>query len=451
MAVAGLLLLMLAPADGRRSTPAPVAAAARTNLAATIDPRPTPSSERLPRPAAGSTPVPSPTVTSTSAKSASEPAVAPAAVPSAPGEATPSPPKADLGVLLPTMSSVDALRSAGITTVELQVGWLLAEPQPGTLSSSYLASIRSEYAQYRAAGLKVVLDAGVQYPPAWVFDLDGATRFVDQYGDEWHGSSGADVPDAVFDLKVRAAQAEYLRELAGALSAEQFSAIRVGGLYNDELHYPPANYNGHGNAYWAFSAAATSSSPVPAYRPGQPDVSAATAFLAWYLKSINDYGTWLAGVCRAAFGPSPRLQVLLPSWGIRPGEIALAEQGGLAGGSSGELHGTVNAGLDWAGLLPGLVAVGGVVAYTTWLDAPDLGSGIADVSPVAYLSSLARPLKLPVAGENTGGNSTADMRRCLQRVTSLGLVSMMWMDGAQLADPHYASLADYGRLIRELL
>jgi hypothetical protein len=355
-----------------------------------------------------------------------------------------------VGVLLPTPGSLNRLRAQGINIVSLQLSWLTAEPVRGQLDQANLGWIRAMYASYRAAGFKVVLDAGLQTPPAWVFGLDPSTRFVNQYGDVWSGGQAYDVPDAVFDLNVRAAQANYLRALAAALADEQFVAIRVGGLVLGELHYPDAGYAGHQNSYWAFSAHALAASPVPNYRPGTGNQTDSTRFLDWYLASLNGYGTWLTEVYRQAFGPGPNLQILLPSWGIRPGEIAATERGRLTGHSYGELHTTINQGLDWANLLPQLAKIGGVVAYSTWLDAPDNGAGLLNVSPIKYLRALTKPLGMAIAGENTGFGSATAMALCLQRAKSLGLISMMWMYGALLADPHFASIADYGRLVRSI-
>jgi hypothetical protein len=295
-----------------------------------------------------------------------------------------------------------------------------------------------------------VLDIGLQTPPAWVFGLDASTRFVNQYGDVWHGDLANDVADAVFDITVRRAQANYIGEISAALAGEQFSAIRVGGLLLGELHFPSADYAGHQNSFWAFSSHALAASPVPNYRPGAGNLADSQRFLAWYLGSLNEYGNWLTQTYRQDFGSGPELQILLPSWGIRAGEIAAAERGLLTGRSTGERHTTINQGLDWVELLPKLAKIGGVVAYSTWLDAPDNGPGPQDISPIRYLRALTTPLGMSIAGENTGFGSAAAMALCLQRAKSLGLISMMWMYGALLADPRFASLADYGRLLRSI-
>jgi hypothetical protein len=352
------------------------------------------------------------------------------------------------GVLQATPQSLADLESAGISTVSLQVGWNEAEPQPGQFRASYFTEMRQQIARIKSLGLDVVLDAGLEYPPQWVFSLDDSTRFTNQYGDTWHGSFGADVPDPVFDLTVRSAQANYIRALASSFDSKDIAAIRVGALYFNELHYPTASYAGHQNSYWAFSPAAIAKSPVPGYRPGQGNAADSSTFLNWYLTSLNDYGVWLANAFRSAFGSGPRLQILLPSWGIRPGEIQAAASGGLTGKSQGEAIGTINEGLDWSTLLSRLAPIGGIEAYTTWLDAADRGTDVAHISPARYLSRLAAPLLMPVGGENTGNGSPTDMARCIQAVKELGLAGMMWMDQAQLGVGANATLADYHGLLR---
>lgn len=351
------------------------------------------------------------------------------------------------GVLQPRPERLGALVQAGLRRGTLEIGWDNYEPTRGAFNPWYRDEVRARYRSMRAAGLDVVLDAGLQYPPAWVFGLGGGTRFVNQYGDVWRSSLGSDVPDVVFNGAVRRAEAAYLTRLGADLAGLDFVAVRVGGMWAGELHYPPANYAGHTNSFWAFSAAAQVRSPVPGYRPGKGDAATARTFLNWYFEALSGYGRWLATTYRTAFGPGPVLQVLMPSWGLRPGEFDLATRGLLAGKSRGELRGTVNEGLDWARQSRRLASMARVELYSTWLDAPDQGTDAVYESPVRYLVRLAGPLNLPVAGENTGANGEVEMRRCVQRVTSLGLTGMMWMREPELSDGRNASLADYTRMI----
>ena len=74
-----------------------------------------------------------------------------------------------LGVLGVTGTHFTGERGAGIDSVAITVGWGDSEPSPGTFDLTYLQSMEKEMTSARAAGLDVVLDPGLQYPPAWVF------------------------------------------------------------------------------------------------------------------------------------------------------------------------------------------------------------------------------------------------------------------------------------------
>jgi hypothetical protein len=99
-----------------------------------------------------------------------------------------------------------------------------------------------------------------------------------------------------------------------------------------------------------------------------------------------------------------------------------------------EQGGNLTGGLDWAKQLSALAAnTDRGVAYTTWLDGPDQGDNPQDESPIAYIASVARPLGLGLAGENTGGTSIAIMKLCAQRAQRYGLSGVMWMSARVLA------------------
>ena len=170
-------------------------------------------------------------------------------------------------------------------------------------------------------------------------------------------------------------------------------------------------------------------------------------FLDWYLDALAGYGRWQLEACRRYFGPDPRLLVLLPSWGIRPGEVEEAAAGGLSGESRGERRDSVTQGVDWERQLPLLAEIDGVAVCTTWLDPPDQGQDDAFRCPAAFLAPRAQRLGLGIWGENTGNNNAEEMRRCADRVRELGLEGLFWMDARDLGTSGHASLADYSRVI----
>ncbi|HVA22180.1 MAG TPA: hypothetical protein VNN74_08820 [Candidatus Micrarchaeia archaeon] len=346
------------------------------------------------------------------------------------------------GVLEPNGRHFQAERRAGLTVTDLELAWAAAEPRPHRFDLRYLAAARVRLRAMRAQGMQVALDLGLQYPPAWVFHLNRGTRFVDQYGDVWRSARlGSDVPDAVHDPAVRRAQAAYVDEVASQLGSSIF-AVRVGGLLDNELRYPPAHGFGHANCYWAFGRMALARSPAPGWRPGDPGPAKARVFLSAYLGALVGYERWQLRLYRRAF--RGWLELLLPSWGLRPGDIRRAVATDLDGSTRAALWGTLAMGLDWQRQLAA-IGVPRVIAYTTWLDRPGAGSAPDTISPAAYLSRLARPRGIPVAGENAAGAGAAGMRVAVSQVRRLGLMGMMWMDEASLL-AHRPSLGTYAAL-----
>ncbi len=351
------------------------------------------------------------------------------------------------GMLQAEPDDYRTLAEAGVRAVTLPVVWKLAQPRPGALDRGYLREVRRRHDGARESGLTVALSPGLQYPADWVFGLPGGARFVNQDGREWRGGTGDDVADAVFNSTVREAQEDYLGRLAEALAELRPAGVRVGGLARGELHYPPVDRNGARNTFWAFGSSARTDCPVPGFRPGTGSPQDALAFLDWYLDTLADYGRWQVDVVRRGFGPSPRLLVLLPSWGVRPGEVQRAAASALDGSTSGERRGTLTEGVDWTRQARLLAAAEGVDLCTTWLDAEDQGEDVGSTSPGRYLADVAAQHRLQVWGENTGDNDDKELRRCGQRVDELQLAGLFWMGARQLGEDGNATLEDYAALI----
>ncbi len=390
-----------------------------------------------------STPSPSPQPTAVPTAAATPaPAAAPQATP------PPAPPATGgmwFGVLQATAPRAAQERAAGVTAGELELNWSAYEPAPGQFDAGYAAQQRARLDGLRAAGLAVVLDVGMQYPPAWVFGLDGGTRFVNQYGDAWHGGLSEDVPNAVFDESVRSAEAAYVQRVAQDFG-DSFWAIRAGGLLQNELRYPPATYNGHGNSYWAFDANAQAHSPAPGWRPGQAGTAQAGAFLNYYLQALTDFQTWLVGTYRASF-PSAWLQLLKPSWGLRPGDADAAVARNLDGSTNPAGWGTLAMGLDWQRQVAA-VADPHVMLYASWMERGDDGATPTTMAPAHYLATLGAARGLRTAGENAdASDGAATMATVVQRARAWGLAGLMWLDEPSLFGGG-ASLATYGSLIR---
>ncbi len=349
------------------------------------------------------------------------------------------------GTLQANTAQKSALKSAQVTTVSLEVGWNVLQPRPGALDPTAVAAARAQLRTWTAAGFRVHLDLGLQYAPDWVFALNSATRLRDQYGDVWKpaSASGGNFANAVFDAEVRTAEAIYISLLAQALAPTVPTGVRVGGLNAGELSYPPAVKNqsspsGRGTGLWMYDPSAQTGAPaaIRGWKPGDSNTQGqAQKALDYYFGMLTDYTGWLLSVVHRAF-PSADLLLLLPGWGLRPGQESAAVNGNLKYTSAGETTNGITQGLDWTDQLNILSGYGSAgVAYTTWLDG--CSSDCHDTtpayeSPAGYLHSLTAPRHLRLAGENTGGNGPTAMPLCLARVRALGMVGMMWMSATDV-------------------
>jgi len=441
---AALLLPLVISAGGTLATarPAAVKLATTHGHTASATPSPSPSPSSTATATASPTPTPAPTAAPTPTPAPnSTPAPTTNALPSPTATPTPAPAGPWLGVLQATPANAATEKAAGVSIGELELSWSQYEPQPGVFDSTYAAAQRTRLAQLQQAGLQVTLDLGMQYPPAWIFSVNAATRFVDQYGDAWHGSLSTDVPNAVFDPAVRAAEAAYIARVAVDLGANNVATVRAGGLLQDELRYPDATYNGHGNCYWAFDSNAQAASPVPGWRPGDADSTKASLFLTYYLQSITGFERWLLATYRTSF-PTAWLQVLMPSWGLRPGDTDAAVKSDLDGSTPPAQWGTLEMGLDWTDQVAAVPDTH-TMLYGTWLERGDDGTTPQTLGPGHYLQTLGQPLGLVTAGENaSAGDSVTTMQTIVQRVKSWGLVGLMWLDESSLFGSGPVTLSD---------
>ena len=295
-----------------------------------------------------------------------------------------------------------ALAAGGFTSVVVSANWQSIEPTEGGYSASAIASVQDEIDSALAAGLSPSLDVGVQYAPSWIFGVGGGTQFIDQYGDVFTGSqpSGNYIANAITDMNVRAQMGDYIDYLGTHLTG--LGSVRLGGGANNELGYPSGDAGSQPNAFWFYDASSQAALPasMQGWKPGAGATAQATAFLTVYNDALVNYGVWLEQTAASAFASSVKLEVVLPGWGERPGDLQSAEADLLQNATP-----EVNQGLDWTDLLPQLPATGRVVAYTTYADATQ--GQADDPDPAAYIHSILPPGMLE-GGESTGNGQSTD-------------------------------------------
>lgn len=363
-----------------------------------------------------------------------------------------------LGILQPTPARAAELKAAGVSHVVFAVSWDRFQPKPDTIGTAYVAQLRADADAYRAAGLRLVLGLGVQYPPDWLRNLPDA-RFVNQHGDAYiNRASGKNVVNFVFNNALRERQRDYLAALFKHLGTD-WAGVRLGGGWYGEVNYPDASFAGKSNCYWAFDAfaqgakpglpAGVKPSPVRGWKPGDPSTDHASArlFIDWYLDSQKNYHDWqIASVRRHYAGP---LMMLYPSWGIRPGQLDAAIAADLAGTTPAEKNGEIQRGFDFARFIGG-IRDPHVWVQCTWLDSnpewsDEASSDSARWSPPKYLASLARQHRPPlrVTAENTGGGGVPALNLTAKRVRELKLDGLYWAFGPDLFDGKPPELADF--------
>ena len=336
-----------------------------------------------------------------------------------------------LGILGASGNYLAQEKAAGIQAITVQVGWTNVEATEGVFSASYMSQIQAKIAAARAAGLEVVLDPGLQYPPPWVFSLPGGTQFVDQYGDVFSGSepSGNNVANAVTDMAVRSAEGTYLTWLGTQITPGEIIVVREGGGPLGELRYPLPDEDGHTNDFWAYDASTQAALPasVQGWVPDTGTQTQATTFLDAYNQDLDNYGIWLNGQLGTDF--ATKVLVLLPGWGERPGGAATEEAALL---QPNPPMNEFNEGLDWTDLLDALPDAANSVAYTTYLDAQTVLPTPQLEDPADYLASLVAGTSIGLGGENTGTGTVATMKLCMSRAVSLGFFIVDWNGEAQV-------------------
>lgn len=216
-------------------------------------------------------------------------------------------------------------RGVRATTFEFQ--WKRYEPQEGVYDSSYISHMQGVLTQLNNQGWNIQLIPGFHYTPDWVFNNYPGMQYINQYGQAFNPDpiTAGDfrVINAIFNPQARSLIQTYLarifQDFDQSNPAYQFDSVRIGGGVQGELRYPPANWDGKTNSFWAFDAAAqdTNRSGIPAsvigWRPGLDPNPGSQEVGQW----IVNAGFELSHPYYDTFGWSPDEEVT--AW-IRDGE-----------------------------------------------------------------------------------------------------------------------------------
>jgi hypothetical protein len=355
---------------------------------------------------------------------------------------------------LDTQTSTAATEAkAGVSMAMFELNWSSFEPTQGVVSSSYLATMKSELAAYQAAGQKVTLGLGLQNPPSWVFSLPDAT-YVDQNGTT---SSEANF---VFSQAVRTAAAGYLALVAKNLPLSAFWAIRLTSGGDGEMLYPG------GGTYWAFDHAALTGNglasgmtrnPDPAWKPGTSGLTQAqiSSWVDWYVGGLDNVTNWQMTTLNN-LGFTGYYETVTPGSGSRPDYLASEEQHNLNDQS------TTGVGAVWNLYYAQLPVKTRVIAYISSVADQSGGNDSCQASDTSvsltsatmdswsatrWISRIAHQNGLLTGGENPGyglpasldsfyvnTSSTGMMASALRQARSCGFTVFYWAHDVHLWD-----------------
>jgi hypothetical protein len=346
------------------------------------------------------------------------------------------------GVLQPKAEYLPSAINAGIQVRSLELGWDLYEPQEGSWNRAYIDTRKAEYQQMLNAGTKVVLDVGLQYPPAWVKAI---RPWQDQYGHSYDG-----VPNAIWSPVVREKIAIYIQHVFQDFGTG-FFAIRLGSSGWVETLYPD-NVPGFQFSYWAFDPDAMKSNPVPNWRPGQPSPNGeAQTFYNWYIQHLIDTVNWQQDVVRQYY--KGYLLQIFTGQGVRPSQWNALIESNL---TPVNLHiYAAERGAVWDRVLAGMRNRSQVVIYCSSIAdnsaiAPSLDEASADPtnwSSTHWIAYNADRYGLMKWGENGGHDDFTTMQIAFQQVEAYDLMGLIWAFEPELHTGTYATLSHYASLI----
>ena len=318
--------------------------------------------------------------------------------------------------------------NAGIMAM-FEYNWASFEPTKGTLSPSYLATMKSELASYQAAGQKVTLGLGLENPPSWVFNLPDST-FVDQNGDV---STEANF---VFSQAVRTAAAQFLSLVAAAIPLSNFYAIRLTSGGDGEMLYPGSG------TYWAFDnaaltgtglAAGMTRNPDPSWKPGTAGLTQAqiSTWVNWYIGGLDNVTNWQMQTL-SSIGFTGYYETVTPGSGTRPDDLTQTEQQNLSN------DGTTGVGAVWNLYYAQLPNKANVIAYISSVadqsggndscqasdDTLPLTSPAMDAwSATRWISRIAVANSLLIGGENPGYGLPSSLDSFYTNTSSTGMMA----------------------------
>jgi hypothetical protein len=316
------------------------------------------------------------------------------------------------------LSAKKAIRAAGCTHTVVQAQWTSLQPSgPGTaLNSTAVAALNTEYDQAASAGLNVMLEVALHYPPAWV--AEHVEQFKDQAAHVYEASAkgpGLQVSNWVWT----ALGWEYVSDLCNKLGValgssriNQTTAIKIGGGFYGELHYPLSATASPTFSHWGYGASMQSGTglasgqtvcPHPGYTIYSGTDAEDSIWLNWYLNGLGKWLMFFIGAMRTA-GWSCDFQVAHPGYGIRANYTH----------SQAQFRESAGAGEDPVRMIGAYSHDPKIWPYCTWMNTADGWDPVTADSDISawkkiYNEAVLRNKHFRLWGENTGGENAAGL------------------------------------------
>jgi hypothetical protein len=326
-----------------------------------------------------------------------------------------------LGMPMGNLAAKQTIKSAGCTHTTVSANWSTLQPNgAGTaLVASAVTALQQEITDAGTAGLKILWENSLQYPPAWV--LSGVEQFKDQSGNVYNGSgaaSGKQVTNWQWTSLGRQYVADFIAKLGAALGSSylnQITDIKTGGGYDGELHYAPSTLTAAPYSWWGYGSSMQTGTglssdqavcPLPGYTIFSGTAAQDSEWINWYLNGLGTWLMWFIGQQRAA-GFTGEYHVCHPGYGVRSNQSQVNQLAGYQQAAA--------LGEDPARMIGVYAHDPKIWPYSTWLntsdgyDPPGADSDISAWKKI-YEEALRWNKHFKLWGENTGGENTAGLQ-----------------------------------------
>jgi len=329
-------------------------------------------------------------------------------------------------------------KEIGIRVWRVGLLWHFYEPRENEFNQTYIAGFRNYLSAIRQADLKIVLWISFHwYVPDWVYAIPNS-RVVNQYGDEYVGNpeTGRDFANWIWNPAIRAILANTLKHILEDFGTDFWAVSPAIGRWG-EIQYPPPEYNGHTNSYWAFDELAQADCPVPSWKPGDPSPNdEARIFIDWYVDSYIGALNWIINEVRKYY--SGTITFGMSGWGFcRWFDEVISTN--LNGTSISEQWGQVSKGYNWERIVSGIEDPN-FMPWQTGVDCPwSIYSGVPanDTSEnprmwsmAKWLAHLAHRNGFKVMCEPSGDVETQEdtMQKSFENMHKNGYIGILWFN-----------------------